>query len=126
MQVDTIVAIRQKKLICFPGITIIDMNWLKKMRQNPESSSAKSNTIDTSKRYDVYCTERNQEVVVYRNALFKGNRKLFSGNQYDTMSEFLELVQANGETIFLSRFSVVKFCEHGTTPGGEIISGKVS
>ena len=97
-----------------------------KMPQNPESSSAKSNTIDTSKRYDVYCTERNQEVVVYRNALFKGIRKLFSGNQYDTMSEFLELVQANGETIFLSRFSVVKFCEHGTTPGGEIISGKVS
>ena len=95
-----------------------------KMPQNPESSSAKSNTIDTSKRYDVYCTERNQEVVIYRNALFKGIRKLFSGNQYDTMSEFLELVQANGETIFLSRFSVMKFCEHGTTPGGQTIPGK--
>src|SRR6516165_9289880 len=32
--------------------------------------------IDTSKRYDVYCTERNNEVVVYRNALFKGRKKL--------------------------------------------------
>ena len=95
-----------------------------KMPQNPESSNAKSNTIDTSKRYDVYCTERNQEVVVYRNALFKGIRKLFSGNQHDTASEFLELEQANGETIFLSRLSVVKFCEHGTTPGGQTIPGK--
>jgi len=84
----------------------------------------KSNTIDTSKRYDVYCTERNQEVVIYRNALFKGIKKLFSGNQYDTMSEFVELEQANGETIFLSKFSVMKFCEHGPTPGGETISGK--
>ena len=95
-----------------------------KMPQNPESSSAKSNTIDTSKRYDVYCAERNQEVVIYRNALFKSIKKLFSGNQSDTMSEFVELEQANGETIFLSRFSVVKFCEHGTTPGGQTIPGK--
>ncbi len=94
------------------------------MPVNPESSNSKGNAIDTSKRYDVYCTERNQEVVVYRNALFKDIRKLFSGNQYDTVSEFLELEQANGETIFLSRFSVVKFCEHGKTPGGETIPGK--
>jgi len=91
-----------------------------KMSQNPESSNTKREMIDTRKRYDVYCTERNQEVVVYRNALFKGIRNLFSG----TMSEFLELEQANGETIFLSKFSVMKFCEHGTAPGGETISGK--
>ena len=94
------------------------------MPQNPESSNAKRDTIDTSKRYDVYCTQRNQEVVVYRNALFRGIKKLFQSRQYDTMSEFLELEQANGETIFLSRLSVVKFCEHGTTPGGGTIPGK--
>ncbi len=93
------------------------------MSQNPESSNAKREMIDTSKRYDVYCTERNQEVDVYRNALFKGIKKLFSGNQYDAVSEFVELEQANGETIFLSRFSVMKFCEHGATPGGETVSG---
>jgi hypothetical protein len=28
-------------------------------------------------------------------------------------------VSANGQTIFISRFSAVKFCEPGTTPGGE-------
>jgi hypothetical protein len=40
------------------------------------------------------------------------------------MSEFMELEQANGQTIFISRSSVIKFCEHGITPGGETISAK--
>ena len=106
----------------------LDPDYLPSVDQSKSSPSTasrsiKSNTIDTRKRYDVYCTERNQEVVVYRNALFKGIKKLFSGNQYDAVSEFVELEQANGETIFLSRFSVMKFCEHGATPGGETISG---
>lgn len=107
----------------------LDPNYVPSVDQSKPSlsaasSSIKSNTIDTSKRYDVYCTEQNQQVVVYRNALFKGIKKLFLGNQYVTMSEFVELEQANGETVFLSRFSVMKFCEHGTTPGGETIPGK--
>src|SRR5437763_282906 len=33
--------------------------------------------VDTGKRYDVYCSEGNQ-MVVYRNVLFKGTKKLLS------------------------------------------------
>jgi hypothetical protein len=80
--------------------------------------------IDTSKRYDVYCIERNQEVVVYRNARFKGVKKLYQVRQYDFMSEFMELEQADGQTIFLSRNLVIKFCEHGVIPKAETISSK--
>jgi len=68
-------------------------------------------SIDTVKRYDVYCTERDREVV-YRNARFRSVRTLFQSNPYDFRSEFLELEQENGEIIFLARFSLIKFCEH--------------
>ena len=95
------------------------------MPQSPESSNPKRDAIDTNKRYDVYCTERNQEVVVYRNALFKGIRKLFEGrHQFDFMAEFMELEQADGQTVFLGRSSIIKFCEHGATPSSETVSGK--
>src|ERR1035441_1444238 len=45
--------------------------------RNEASPQPPSDTIDTTKRYDVYCAERDQEVVVYRNALFKGTKALF-------------------------------------------------
>jgi hypothetical protein len=86
---------------------------------NPEPDS-----IDTNKRYDVYCTERNQEVVVYRNARFKGLKRLYQTAQYDIVAQFIELEQADGQTIFLSRTSIIKFCEHGLTPSAETISTK--
>jgi hypothetical protein len=76
-------------------------------------------SVDASKRYDVYCTERNQEVVVYRNALFKGTKSLFQKSQYATIAEFVEIEQADGQTIFVARYSVIKFCEHGVTPNPE-------
>jgi ATP-dependent Clp protease ATP-binding subunit ClpC len=85
--------------------------------------TAYSDAIDTSKRYDVLCVERTQGVVVYRNALFKSIRKLFPGRQFDFASEFIELEQADGRAVFLARRSVLKFCEPGTTPKVEIISG---
>ncbi len=77
-------------------------------------------TVDVSKRYDVYCEERNQEVV-YRNVFFKGIKKLFHGkyNQYDIFYEFLEIEQGNGQTIFIARSSIKKFCEHGAAPAAE-------
>jgi hypothetical protein len=82
----------------------------------------KSDPVDTSKRYDVYCSERNAEGVVYRNARFKGLKGLFQSRQFDFMSQFIELEQADGKAIFLSRHSVIKFCEPGVTPGDEKIS----
>jgi hypothetical protein len=39
-------------------------------------------------------------------------------------SEFLELEQSNGQTVYLSLFSVHKFCEHGAEIVGEIIPTK--
>jgi hypothetical protein len=68
--------------------------------QSPDPANPKPDSIDTSKRFDVYCTERTQEIVVYRNALFKGIKKLYQGRQYDFMSEFIELEQADGQTVF--------------------------
>ena len=72
--------------------------------------------LDTSKRYDVYCSERNQDIVVYRNALFKGVRRLFQEVWRNTQADFFELEQANGQTIFIACYSVIKFCEPGVTP----------
>lgn len=92
--------------------------------KNANLNDMKQDSIDTNKRYDVYCTERNQEVVVYRNALFKGIKRLYQARQYDFISEFMELEQADGKAIFLSRNLVIKFCEHGVTPNGETISNK--
>jgi ATP-dependent Clp protease ATP-binding subunit ClpA len=67
--------------------------------------------IETTHRYDVYCAERNEEVV-YRNALFKGVRKLLPQKEYDFLSDFLELELSDGRVIFVSRNSVMKFCPH--------------
>ena len=89
----------------------------------PQAGSAKLpfESVDTSKRYDVYCSERDQRMVVYRNALFKSRSRLLSTGQYDFRGEFLELEQSNGQTVYLSLFSVLRFCEHGTEMTGEII-----
>ncbi len=46
----------------------------------------------------------------------------FASSQNDSMGQFIELEQADGQTIFISRFSIIKFCEPGATPGGETIS----
>jgi len=88
-----------------------------------ESPKPQRESVETSKRYDVYCTERHQEVVVYRNALFKGAKVLFPKDRYDTLSQFIELEQADGQTIFVARYSVFKFCEHGVTPSPETVPG---
>jgi len=76
--------------------------------------------VDISKRYDVYCQEGNKQVV-YRSALFKGVKTLFQREDSDLWAEYMELEQADGQTIFIARQSVIKFCEHGKTPGSEIV-----
>jgi hypothetical protein len=59
--------------------------------------------------------------VVYRNAIFRGIKRLLNSSQHDSMGQFIELEQADGQTIFISRFSVIKFCNPGVSPGGERI-----
>ncbi len=94
------------------------------MLQPAELPKPQRDSIDTSKRYDVYCADRNQEVVVYRNALFKGLKSLFPKNQHDTLSQFVELEQADGQTLFIARYSIIKFCEPGATPTAERVPAK--
>ena len=93
------------------------------MPPNAQSPKPQRDSIDTSKRYDVYCAEREQEVVVYRNAVFKGTKDLFPKNRYDSLARFVELEQADGQTIFIALYSVIKFCEHGVTPTPETVTG---
>jgi ATP-dependent Clp protease ATP-binding subunit ClpA len=78
----------------------------------------KLEALDTNKRYDVYCSEGDQ-VVVYHNALFKGARELFGRGQPDVSAEFLELEQANGQKIFVARFSIIKLGEAGSAPAAD-------
>ncbi len=58
-------------------------------------------------------------MVVYCNALFIDTNVLFKRNQSKTFSEFVEIEQADRQTIDLNRFSVVKCCVHGLTPSPE-------
>ncbi len=91
--------------------------------QKSELPKFQRDLVDVSKRYDVYCAERNQEVVVYRNALFKGTKALFPKNHYDTTFRFVELEQADGQTIFIACYSIIKFCEPGVTSKSETVPG---
>lgn len=94
------------------------------MSQHADAPKVRPDSIDTSKRYDVYCSEKDQAVVVYRNALFKGRRRLLSPPQHDIRAEFLELELANGQTVYVPAPSVRKFCEPGATIEGETIPPK--
>ena len=93
------------------------------MKQSAKSPGTDGEAIDVTKRYDIYCRDNEQEVV-YRNALLKGIRTLFKTREYDCFSEYMELEQANGQTVFISRTSIRKFCEPGVKPGPEVINDK--
>lgn len=80
--------------------------------------------IDSSKRYDVYCWEPRDRLVLYRNARFKGYVTLFGMESGGGI--FVELEQANGDTVFLARNGIIQFCPHGTQVKGEVIRGKES
>jgi hypothetical protein len=82
----------------------------------------RSDVVDTGRRYDVYCRERDQQIVVYRNVLFLGRSQLPGTDPHDFQGGFLKLEQANGQTLYLSMPSVMKFCEHGVNMEGESIS----
>jgi ATP-dependent Clp protease ATP-binding subunit ClpA len=76
------------------------------------SPSPQRDLIDTSKRYDVYCSDRNQEVKVYRNVLWKAGKRLFKDDPHHILYDFVELEQEDGRAMFVARSSILKFCEH--------------
>ncbi len=78
--------------------------------------------VDTAKRYDIYCMEPKAEIVVYRNARFKGSATLLppAGGRMHYPG-YVELEQANGQSLFVPRSSIYRFCEPGTTLIGEVL-----
>ena len=88
------------------------------------SPQPQGETVDLSKRYDIYCTDYSLGVTVHSNVRIKGVKHLFPKSQYDALSGFVELEQGDGGTIFLGRHSIIKFCEHGATPDSESVSGQ--
>ncbi len=85
--------------------------------------STQPEPIDTTKRYDVSCVEGDKGLAVYRNVLFKGAKFLLPGIRYDARAQFVELEQADGQTVFVALYSIVKFCESGATPRAPADSG---
>lgn len=75
--------------------------------------------VDIAKRYDIYCAEGEQKTVVYHNARFIGRVSLLSGSSGDNGAEFIQLEQSNGQMVFVSPFTILKFCEHGGQPSDE-------
>lgn len=75
--------------------------------------------IDTDKRYDVYCLEYGGASSVHRNVLIKGTVYLFDqGNSFDN---WIELVQPNSKSVYISRHQIKFFCEHGTELTTELL-----
>ena len=90
--------------------------------QTPDAP--KDNAIDSSRRYDIYCWDRNNALisVVYRNAKFVGRKKLLSNREHDFTGEFWEIEQSNGKIVYISSHSIYKFCEHGAELTGEVVT----
>lgn len=105
-----------------PNPTTTLMETIKETQQ----PDAHHGSVDTSKRYDVYCSEGSGQMAVYRNAQFKGRRRLLGAPPHEMGNGFLELEQADGRTVFLSPSSICKFCEHGPETVNEIIPPSAS
>jgi hypothetical protein len=90
--------------------------------KNPPDESK----VDTSKRYDIYCMQHGAGgLVVYRDVRFVRARTLLgSGGHMDVVAQVIELEQANGQSVFISRHGIVRFCEHGADVTVEIIPPK--
>ena len=103
-------------------LTELDPNFVEAdLEKQPRSVSSEHNPLDTTKRYDVYCAERTEQLVVYSNALFKSRKRLPMSKQHELFPEFIELEQSDGKVIFVVRTSIVKFCEHGVNPVFETV-----
>jgi hypothetical protein len=85
-----------------------------------------TNAIDIGKRYDVYLhSGRGAEagaLLVYRGVFFRGIKELEKEKGiFSVGTEFIEIEQSSGESVFLRKYSIVMFCEAGTKLGYEIV-----
>jgi hypothetical protein len=81
--------------------------------------------IDGSKRYDVYCAHQGSAFIVYRNMKIKGATPLLEKDEgFSRIGDFVELESATGKHVYVTRFSILALCEHGTPFPGEFVSPK--
>ena len=74
-----------------------------------------SNAVDIGKRYDIYVAETQSRVVVYRNAFFRGLKELEEERtRYFRWSDFVEIEQSDGSSVFIRKYSLICFCDAGT------------
>jgi len=106
--------------------TTISLSPKSQVQRHAPSPPSPGEVVDTGKRYDVYCADWSHEVTVYRNARFKGIKHLYPQSPYGTLSAFVELEQSDGQTIFVSRTSIIRFCESGIKPNPESASDKAT
>jgi hypothetical protein len=78
--------------------------------------------VDLDKKYDIYVTEPFTGLIVYRSASLRETKSLARTARYDCAAEFIEILQSNGDSVFIRRNAIVKFCE----PGAKLISEKIS
>lgn len=86
--------------------------------KNPTSSTSMTSPnlpqpVDTSVRYDVFCREQPDKVVVYRNVLFKSVRSFFPRPDAPTEWEYAELEEADGQCVFVAKSTIVRFSPQG-------------
>jgi hypothetical protein len=82
---------------------------------------------DGSKRYDVYCAHQSSPFIVYRNMRIKGATPLLEKDEgFSRIGDFIELESATEQRVYVTRFSVLALCEHGTPFPGEFVSPKKS
>jgi hypothetical protein len=79
--------------------------------------------IDADVPYDVYCVEYGSHVVIYRNARFKGTKRL-PGSCHDRRALFVELALGDGQISYVAQDSILKFCRSGTASNRESPSGE--
>lgn len=73
----------------------------------------------------MYCTLRGCATVVYRNVLIKRATPLFvKDDAVSKVGEFVELEQADGKSVFVSRMSVEAICDHGSRLPAEPVAFK--
>src|SRR5262245_47969882 len=78
---------------------------------------ASDDTVDLTKRYDIYCWEAAAQIV-YRNAVIKSVLALRNDRDSDAVAQFVEVVQSNRQTILLALSSITRLCLPGTTSTG--------
>jgi ATP-dependent Clp protease ATP-binding subunit ClpA len=87
-------------------------------KSQPSSSKSMSTPnlpqpVDTTARYDVFCREQPDKVVVYRNVLFKSVRSFFPRPDAPTDWDYAELEEVDGQCVFVAKSTIVRFSPQG-------------